>query len=206
MSGRFAFVAIEQNRHSEQNAPRQGITPRHTVAGWLTDGERSAMVKEIQLTQDKVALVDDADFEWLNQRKWYYAPRDKSSGGYANRTRRKADGPGTRHIHMHRSLLGPIPEGLAPDHIDGDGLNNQRGNLRLATRSQNNMNGRLHRNNTSGYRGVRWEKRRRQWRAALGVNGRLINLGRFDDPVAAAHAYNQAALEHYGEFAFQNPV
>lgn len=159
------------------------------------------MTREIPLTQGKVTLVDDADFDWLSQWKWRY-----HSTGYAIRRRQKADGPGSENIRMHRLILSPIPEGYEPDHIDGDGLNNQRANLRLATHSQNHANRGMQRNNTSGFKGVSWQKKRKKWEARIRVNGHNVYLGYFDDIIEAARAYNRAAVKHFGEFARLNDV
>lgn len=196
----FCLSSRQQKNILSRTLFISGERPAVSLAGRLTDGERSAMPKEIPLTQGRVALVSDCDFERLSQWPWYYGR------GYAIRGRRKADGPGSRLIWMHRVILGDIPEGLESDHIDRNGLNNQRSNLRLATSSQNHVNSKLQSNNTSGYRGVSWEERYGKWRGQIGVKGRQLFLGYFDDIIGAARAYNQAALEHFGEFAVLNPI
>lgn len=97
------------------------------------------------------------------------------------------------------------PEGDL-DHIDGNGLNNHPDNLREATHTENMQNRRKHRNNTSGYKGVSWIRRYGKWQATISVNGKNINLGRFDCKVEAARAYNQAAIQHYGDRAELNKL
>jgi hypothetical protein len=156
-------------------------------------------MREIPLTQGQVALVDDADYEWLRQWNWYA----KSQSGGFHACRNEA-GHGSRGcIYMHTELL-EVPEGYQVDHEDGNGLNNQRSNLRPATAAQNQGNQKRPRNNTSGYKGVSWHKRRSKWTAKIGVSGKRLNLGYFDDPAEAARAYDAAAIAHFGEFARLN--
>ena len=87
------------------------------------------------------------------------------------------------------------------DHKDCDPLNNRWSNLRLATRSQNNANMLRQKRNTSGHKGVDWDKSRQQWRAQICVNGKRMMLGRFNEITTAAEAYRAAAEQHFGEFA-----
>jgi len=164
-------------------------------------------VKTIPLTKGMEAVVDDCDYEYLTQWKWYFVQPDGHKTGYAQRMQRVR---GKRLIvHMH-SLVGERSgleiDGEQIDHIDRNGLNNRRINLRAATTGQNKANqGRYH-NNTSGYKGVYWELDRGKWRAQVGIRGRRVHLGRFNDPRDAARAYNEAAMKHFGEFACLNPV
>ena len=146
-------------------------------------------MKVVRLTQDKVALVDDADFEWLNQRKWHF------NGQYACRTENR------KTIYMHKLLVSSKSE---VDHKDGDGLNNQRSNLRECTSSQNNMN--MKSFAKSGFKGVYPVKGRGIYQVKLGTRTKKIFVGNFVDILEAARAYNKAAIEHYGEFARLNNV
>ena len=154
-------------------------------------------MKEIELSQGKVALLDDEDYEWLNQWKWYAVSCGWSF--YAARSRRH-NSPPTR---MHRLILG-AQSGQLVDHRDGDGLNNQRANLRFATHRQNSTHRIRGPRNRSGYRGVSWDKSSNKWRASIRLDGRVVHLGMFTDPVEAAHAYDAAAIAHHGEFATTN--
>lgn len=160
-----------------------------------------AMSRRIPLTQGRFAIVDDADFEWLNEWKWYAARRGRTY--YAVRGIRIK---GKRHgIQMHRVILQP-PPGLEPDHINNDGLDNRRLNLRLCTRSQNKANSRKQPGCSSRYKGVSWNRRSRKWTAYITTNYRRRHLGCFDDEEQAAAAYNMAACDNFKEFAKPNLI
>lgn len=165
----------------------------------ISKGYNKAM-KTIQLTKGKVALVDDANFEWLNRWPWHC-----SHYGYAARRMTIAEDPTRRMVWMHR-LIDSTPEGMMTDHINQDKLDNRRSNLRSCTKQTNAVNSKTRADNTSGYRGVTWDKIRRKWVAQLHVMGKSMNLGGYSDKKQAALAYNQAALNQYGEFANLNEV
>jgi hypothetical protein len=158
------------------------------------------MTKEIPLTQGQVAIVDDCDYEYLSQFKWF-AHRNKFTW-YAQRNSSRANGRQTV-IHMHRVILDAPPD-LKVDHKDADGLNNIRTNLRLATYSQNNQNKRVSLSNTSGYKGVSWRKKTEKWVAQINSDGRRLHLGYFESAEEAAAKYDAVARELYGEFALTN--
>ena len=160
------------------------------------------MPREIPLTQGKVAIVDDADYEWLNQWRWRAHKRGHTF--YATRWSPR-DGNRRRMIHMHRLLL-VLPPDMEADHINGSGLDNRRINLRVCTHTQNQMNRQKYGSATSSYKGVSWCKQTNQWRGDICRNGKHINLGRFADEQDAARAYNAAAREHFGEFAKLNII
>lgn len=150
------------------------------------------MTREIPLTQARIALVDDDDFERLMAvGKWQLA----TCGGrhYAQH------GGNGWCVRMHVLLMGGI--GMV-DHINGDGLDNRRSNLRLATSSQNGANIPAPSHNTSGYKGVSLYKRTGRWRAYAGANAR--HLGYFATAEEAARAYDAAATETWGNFARLN--
>lgn len=154
------------------------------------------MFKLIPLTKGQSAIVDDGDFEWLSQWKWYAQP-NSHGGFYANRH------DAGRLVAMHR-LVNDTPDGFVTDHIDGNGLNNRRANLRTATQLQNMMNRHGKRGGTSVYKGV-WAdpnpRNRKLWRSAIRLNGKLKYLGRFETEEDAAAAYARASFDHFGEFA-----
>lgn len=161
------------------------------------------IMKEIQLTQGQVALVDDEDFEILLQWKWCAQKKRLGSGFYAKRgtkVNRKS-----RNLFMHRYILN-LQKGQMVDHRDGNGLNNQKSNLRLCTHSQNLCNAKRHKNNTSGFRGVSLDKRCQKWHAQINMNGVTHSLKYFSTPQEAAIAYNNAAKKYHGEFAVLNKI
>lgn len=163
-------------------------------------------MKEIQLTQGKVALVDDADFEFLSQWEWHYSRT--SQGGYAARTAYK--GGISYKIFMHKILLGCLE--LEGDHKDLNKLNNQKYNLRIATRLQNAKNKAVNKNNICGYRGVRKNNYTKKNNVNSGFIARIkrgkksVHLGTFKTPEEAAKAYNEAAIQQYGEWACLNKI
>lgn len=149
---------------------------------------------QIQLTRGKFAIVDDADFVWLSQWKWRVQPNKENF--YAARKGRSGE---PKTVMMHRFILG-LTGPWQTDHIDRNGLNNQRSNLRVATRSQNGANRKL-RTNTSGFKGVCWNKASQKWQAAIQVLGKVKYLGVYENINDAHAAYVSAANESYGEFA-----
>lgn len=165
-------------------------------------GEISAPedTRPIPLSQGKVAIVDAADFEWLNQWKWSLL-----NGKYAARQ----TGPKGQRVSilMHRLIM-DTPAGMDTDHINGNKLDNRRCNLRVATRGQNNVNRGLTPNNTTGFKGVHSPKHSPRvgtyWEAVLIVNNKNVPLGAFGSPEEAGRAFDIAALEHFGEFAQLN--
>jgi hypothetical protein len=157
--------------------------------------------RRIPLTQGKYAIVDPEDFERLNKHKWCAVKRGNTF--YAIRsvgTRRNR-----RNIWMHREIIHP-PRHLVVDHINHNGLDNRKVNLRPATQAQNNYNRLIikRKGATSKYRGVAWKKENQKWIAQIHFNGEYIFLGYFKDETQAAKAYDQAAKKYYGQFACLN--
>lgn len=159
-------------------------------------------MKKIPLTQGKFTIVDDEDFTLLSQWKWKYH-RDRNNGGYAVRTDYSKGRRNGKTIAMHRVLFPDIP-GLHVDHINRDKLDNRKENLRRCTKSDNQHNARMRKDNTSGYRGVTWCKKRKLWLAMIRANGKPTPLGGFSDKKDAAIAYNIAASKYFGGFAHLN--
>ena len=159
-------------------------------------------MKEIQLTQGKVALVDDDMYEYLNQWKWSYGKSPTGENAY----RHTHNGRFYRSNIVMARLIMKAPPDLEVDHIDHNALNNQKYNLRICTHAQNDRNSKIRNDNTSGYKGVSWRPDRKKWRANININMRQLHLGYFDDPKSAAKAYNKAALIHFGEFALLNKL
>ncbi len=158
-------------------------------------------MREIPLTKGFVALVDDNLYDYLMQWKWYAHRAAPGLKYYAKRS--VWDGCRHKQIHMHRVIAGSTP-GQRTDHIDGDGMNNQRYNLRSCTNAQNMCNRKAQRNNTSGWKGVSWVKKLNKWRAQIESEGKGQMLGHFHDPIEAALAYDEAARRLHGEFASTN--
>lgn len=158
-------------------------------------------MKQIKLSVEKWTWVDNDDFEHLECFKWSILGK-----GYAGRDitidkKRK-------HLWLHRIIWElhnvPIPHGFEIDHIDGNKLNNQLINLRLVTRSQNNANRKKRGGCSCKYKGVSWDKERERWEACINIDGKRIHLGRFSSQFKAAHAYDDKAVEVYGEHARTN--
>lgn len=152
------------------------------------------MTREIVLTRGYVALVDDGDYADLSKWTWH-AAKDRH-GFYASGNR------GAGRVRMHRAILGALP-GRFVDHKNGDRLDNQRTNLRLCTQAENNRNKRRSASK-QGFKGVFWIKSLRAWSARICVDGRRITLGSGHDPAVLAQMYDDAAREHFGEFACLN--
>jgi hypothetical protein len=160
-------------------------------------------MKQIKLTGGKIVLVDNEDFEYLNQWKWYLG-RD----GYAYRTKfiKRINGKLIKkNISMHR-YLAKTPKGLETDHINHNRLDNRKKNLRIVTATQNRMNNLPHKNNSSGYKGVSWDKTRNKWIVFIKYNGKGHNVGRFSTKEEAALVYNKMAEEHFGQYAYLNQI
>lgn len=151
-------------------------------------------MKEIQLTKDKVAKIDNCDFEEISKYNW----KAKLTNGlwYANR---KEKG---KTISMHRQILNDY---ISPqiDHADGDGLNNQRYNIRPCTHAQNQMNSKIRTDNTSGIKGVCWNENQKKWRATIRILGKQTHLGNFKNKEDAIKARKDAERIYHGEFARQ---
>ena len=161
---------------------------------------KSINYKIIPLTKGMEAIVDTEDYEWLTQWKWHtfiakYAARSQWIKG---KNKKKT-------ILMHRLIMN-TPDDMDTDHINGNGLDNRKCNLRVCTSSQNHMNQNLQKKDkTSKYKGVYWNKERDKWQAYITV-GKVRSLGRFDKEDDAAMAYNMAGLRNFREFAKLNYI
>jgi len=166
-------------------------------------------MKKIPLSKGKFAIVDDDDFEYLSKFKWYYVFKKRSRNGYAvrdfSRNIEIIKEFGVSHVTMHRFIIKPSRNKLV-DHVNGDGLDNRKSNLRECTHTQNNGNFLLGSRNRSGYKGVSWHKTTKKWRASLMTKEKQIYLGLFINPKDAAAAYNREAIKYFGDFARINQL
>ena len=152
-------------------------------------------MKEIPLTQGKVALVDDEDFEELSKHKWYF------HNGYALRNDYRKETP--TKIMMHRAILG-ITDSRMGDHINGNTLDNRRGNLRSCNSAQNTQN-RSKKTKTSGqYKGITFHRKIKKWQVMITKNGKANYLGCYESETQAAKVYDEAAIKLFGSFARLN--
>jgi hypothetical protein len=149
-------------------------------------------MKIIKLTQGYETIVDDEDYEELSKYKWFISKENK--GYYAARKTYDSERRVTREtIKMHRQIM-QTPKGMWTDHIDGNGLNNCKSNLRIVTSRQNSQN--RHINKTSKYVGVSWLKAAKKWMAFIRINGAKKYLGYFENEIDAHNAYLKALSEN----------
>lgn len=155
-------------------------------------------MKAVVLTRGLYAVVDDKDFARVSKFRWYAR---RSSGKLDLWYASKAKTSECQHTLMHRFLC---PDWPRIDHVDNNGLNNRRRNLRPASYRENNQNARKREGALSKYKGVTYERRYGTWIARISVNGRNKYLGSFPKEIAAARAYDRAAHHHFKAFARPN--
>jgi hypothetical protein len=161
------------------------------------------IVQEIKLTRGMVAIVDDEDFERLNQWKWYAQithtkTKPKFYACRSERTRKSH-----KHIFMHRYLM-DVPTKISVDHKDGNSLNNQKTNLRLCNQAQNNYNSIKRKDGKIRFKGVSWWGNK-YYRCRIEVDGKT-KVSYFHIDIEAALEYDRLALQYYGEFAKTNAM
>ena len=156
-------------------------------------------MKIIRLSKGHHAIVDDSDYEFLNQWKWSACKSWWTETVYA--ARKPFGGKNGKSIYMHRLIMGE-PQGLEVDHKDRNGLNNQRTNLRIAEKFQNRSNQGLSKMSVSRAKGVR--QKGRSWEAHISVGDKYVYLGIFKTFQDALDAYDRAAISNRGEFAVTN--
>jgi hypothetical protein len=163
-------------------------------------------MKLINMSQGIKVFVDDEDYEYINQWKWH------KCGKYAVRLsliHEQIKKGKSFNIFMHRVILN-TPKGMDTDHINGNGFDNRKSNLRIVTRSQNCINRPTLKNNKSGFKGVYLDNRNRRkykiWQAIIQINKKRIELGHFTTKEEAAKAYNEAAKKYHGEFIYRNTI
>lgn len=151
---------------------------------------------EIPITKGYSTIVDEDDYHFLMKWKWHAC----LSGDrvYAMRNSKTKNGK-RHHIMMHR-IINKTPDGMDTDHINGNGLDNRRSNLRNATRTQNQWNRRENKKGASKYKGVYWHKQHRKWIASIQVGKIRFHLGLFINELDAANAYAERAETEFGDF------
>jgi len=172
--------------------PRKRSMKRHSVT---QPDDKS--IRLIPLTQGQNAIVDATDFEWLSNWNWTAWWNPETECFYAVRNEKH------KMIKMHRQIL-DAQAGDIVDHKNTNSLCNQRDNLRKCTKSQNGCNRGKASHNTSGLKGVSWEKSRNKWQAHVTFNGKNHFLGRFNSKEEAAATYDETAKRLHGEFARTN--
>lgn len=158
----------------------------------------------IPLSKNKVALIDEADYELIKDYTWHFGDAYAQTSVVVGRI----NGANARRgVKMHRLIMS-AKENEEVDHINGDRLDNRRSNLRVCTHKQNGRNKHRNARNTSGFKGVSLKKRgpnnMKCWYASIGVSGKRLYLGYYYTAIEAAEAYDQAAIEHHGEYASLN--
>jgi len=156
-------------------------------------------MKEIVLSTGGIAFVDEDDFERVNSLRWY--ARKSCNKYYAGRSNGKKG-----ILLMHRFILNITDPNITLDHKDGDGLNNQKENLRIATKSQNAYNMGSNKGTSSRFKGVCWRGTNKRWTAQITANKITRYIGSYKSEVDAAIAYNKEAEKLHGEFALLNNI
>ena len=159
-------------------------------------------MKKIILTKNLHTIVDDDDYSYLSQWKWC-----ADSKGYAVRSERRSETGTTKRkiVLMHREIL-KVEKSQQVDHISGNVLDNRKSNLRIATHSQNMRNRKLQSNNSTGYKGVWYNRKKDRFIATIKINGQSRTLKYCRTALEAAQIYNEKAVEIYGDFARINPI
>jgi hypothetical protein len=185
---------------TEQRCGSGALTPSRVVERRKESHDVATV--SIPLTKGKVALIDAEDEALVSGRRWR-VQRGITASAYEYAVSGDA-GKGTL-VSMHRLILG-VAESELVDHINSDGLDNRRRNLRPCSHTQNMQNRKIQSNNRSGFKGVYFHRGKgaHPWYAQLTANGRRVHIGAFVSPEEAARAYDKAAIKHHGEFARLN--
>lgn len=187
------------NGRARTSRPLEFVPDAKVPIGIETD-----KIRVIYLTKGKYALVDADNYGWLM--KWWWCTQLSRAGNYYAMRLQIINGK-KRQVRMHRVILGlTMDDGICIDHINGNGWDNRRENLRIATPMLNARNVvRKRTDNKSGYRGVylyrnkNWDTHGKEiWKTQININGKRISVGYFNSPVLAAIAYDNAVIKHWG--------
>jgi hypothetical protein len=148
----------------------------------------------IRLSDGNIAVCDGSEFEKVSLHKW-----TSYKGKYAFYTNNSKK----ENVRLHNYIFGILPNNYVVDHINGNGLDCRSVNMRIATHKDNNMN-RISKSHTSQYKGVSWDLSRNKWIVSIQTDGKTIHIGRFDDEIEAAKAYDRKAWELFGQYAKLN--
>ncbi len=189
-------TSVNENQANQVSSKTQPVCTGINLIGSFI----GVIMKKIPLSQGQFALVDDKDVDRLKSYNWYALRVPHGFYVICNIKKDKK----TTTMSMHRFLLN-APDGVDVDHKDHNGLNNQRANIRLCTRSQNMMNQRCgQKNEASIFKGVCASNRGKPWRAKLRIGRNHVSLGNYATEEEAAMAYDEGAQELFGEFACLN--
>lgn len=158
-------------------------------------------MNKLKLTQGKYAILDKEDYENLKKFKWHYGEYGKT--GYAKRLIWDKKNKKSKIVRMHHFVL-PLRKGYMVDHINGNGIDNRRNNLRLVTKSQNMMNSGVRKNSTTKVTGVSWHKQIKRWRAYISINKKQISLGTYLSLEEAIKARLNGENKFHKTFAFHS--
>jgi len=185
-----------QFRFADENPIDQDHWPKNDLPIYK---DRFGDYCKIPLTRGQFAKVDPEDYIWLSQFRWYCNKRPHTS--YA--IRNAGEGKERRKVSMHREIM-DTPGDLVCDHINRNGLDNRKKNLRNCTKGENNLNQGGERNSVSRFKGVYWKKDIQKWAACIKRGGKRKHLGYFHREIHAAKAYDQTAKKLHGEYASLN--
>ena len=189
VTGNETRTHIFFSSHEEQRPSLGFVAKRPPGGGLFVESEMNDytdLTREIKITQNRVAVIDVEDFNKISRHHWY-----ENKGPRTSYARTTLKGVNRKGILMHRFILN-APKGMEVDHINGNGLDNRRSNLRLCTSGQNHYNALPQKNNTSGCKGVHYHKTRKTWNVAIKVNGKRLHLGCFKDKEDAVNARRKA--------------
>ncbi len=197
-------IRVNKNTANQVQFKAQSACSDSDLIGFFVGAKMKTLdIMAIPLTQGLFTLIDGKNYEWLN--KWKWCVRKDHNVLYVTRAIYNSVTKTTEFISMHRQILGLHKgDGKTTDHKNHCGLDNREANIRICTNQQNRHNGRRHFDNTSGYKGVSWDKQNKKWRVHITKNRKIFYLGCYNDKQEAARIYDAKARELHGEFAKTN--